>query len=209
MTRSKAGVFLRSFSVYMALSLLSTALLLAALAGMELALSFAIIAFGPGHIYWIRYLFCDSAGFALASAGTAMAQYLMAGLLAHSGLDRRLLAAMVFAASLFCGLFFWRWTLRSSLGDYGVPGLPVAVSALIGGLAGLFRKQAANPRASALFKWSLPYAGDLFSAGADPGSFQLIPRHQKSFTCNERPATGRTGGILSRHAAHVAAVHVA
>jgi hypothetical protein len=156
MTRNSEAVFLYSFSGYMAASLLTTALLLfSALALMKLSFVAAVLVLGPAHSYWAKPLFYDSAGFALASAGTALAQYLLASLLAHSGLDRRLLAAAAFIVSVFCGLFFWRGALRSSLGAYGFSGLSVTVSALLGSFNGLFQKPAENPwgqRAAALFR---------------------------------------------------------
>lgn len=155
MKKNSEAVFLYAFSGYMAASLLTTVLLLlAALAAMRLSFSMAVAALGAEHAYRVKPLFYDSSGFALASAGTALAQYYLASLLVHSALDRRLLAAAAFMVSVFCGLFFWRGALRSSLGSYGFSGLTVTVSALIGGFNGLFQKPSDNPwgaRAAALF----------------------------------------------------------
>jgi len=149
MTRSSADgetIFFYAFSGYMAVSLLSTAvLLLAALAGMKLIFVLAKFAFGPAEVYWIKPLIYDAAGFALASVGTALAQYYLASLLLYSGIGRRTLAAAVLFVAVFCGLFFWRGALRSTLGAYAFSGLTVTLSALIGGCAGLFQKPGENP----------------------------------------------------------------
>jgi hypothetical protein len=61
----------------------------------------------------------------------------------------------VFIGSLFCGLFFWRGALRSSLGAYGFSGLTITVSALLGSFTGLFQAPAENPwpaAAGSIFK---------------------------------------------------------
>jgi hypothetical protein len=147
MTRSDPEtVFLYAFASYMAVSLLITVvLLLASLAGMKLAFALAMSALGPKEVYWLKPLIYDAAGFALASAGTALAQYYLASLLTFSGIGRRTLAAAVLFVAVFCGMFFWRGALRSSLGAYGFSGLTVTLSVLIGGYAGLFQKPGQNP----------------------------------------------------------------
>lgn len=145
MTKSSPDFFY-AFSGYVAVSLLATALLLlAALAGMKLAFAAAKFAFGPDEVYRLKPLLYDAVGFALASAGTALAQYYLASLLLYPGTGRRAPAAAVFFAAVFCGLFFWRGALSSSLGAYGFSGLTVTLSALIGGYAGLFQKPGENP----------------------------------------------------------------
>ncbi|OGR41497.1 MAG: hypothetical protein A2X35_10855 [Elusimicrobia bacterium GWA2_61_42] len=139
-------MFFFAFSGYMAVSLLLTViLLLAALAGMKLSFALAKAAFGGLEVYRLKPLVCDAAGFALASSGTALAQYYLASLLVYTGVDRRTLAAAVFFAGVFCGLFFWRGALLSSLGSYGFSGLTVTLSAFIGGYSGLFQKPGENP----------------------------------------------------------------
>ena len=157
MTRSdQEAVFFYSFAGYMLVSMLGTVLLLlGALAGMKLLFAAARLAFGAEAAYSSKTLFYDSAGFALASAGTAVLHYYLGSLLLYSGLHRRLLGACVAVAAVFCGLFFWRGALHSSLGAYAFSGLCVTLSALIGGLAALTQRPAENPwpfTAASLFR---------------------------------------------------------
>lgn len=157
MTRSdQETVFFYAFAGYMLVSMLATVLLLlGALAGMKLLFAAAKLALGARAAYGAKTLFYDSAGFALASAGTAALHYYLASLLLYSGLHRRLLGAAVAVAAVFCGLFFWRGALHSSLGAYAFSGLCVTLSALIGGVAGLAQRPGENPwpfTASALFR---------------------------------------------------------
>ncbi len=157
MTRSsREGVFFYSLAAYMTASLLATVLLLfASLAGMKLLFWAARAALGPGHAYPVKPLFYDSAGFALASAGTAALQYYLSSLLLYSGLGRRLLWAALLLVSVFSGLFFWRGAVYSALGAYAFSGLCVTIAALIGGAAGLLQRPGENPwpfTASSLFR---------------------------------------------------------
>jgi hypothetical protein len=157
MTRSDPEtVFFYAFAGYMLVSMLATVLLLlGALAGMKLLFAAAKLALGGGAAFAYKTLFSDSAGFALASAGTAALHYYLASLLLYSGLKRRLLAFCVAIAAVFCGLFFWRGALHSSLGAYAFSGLCVTLSALIGGWTGLAQRPGENPwpfTAAALFR---------------------------------------------------------
>lgn len=146
MTRNKEEVLLYSLAAYLAVSVFATvALLLTALAGMKLAFALARFALGPAKVYWLKPLIYDSAGFAIASAFTALFQYYAASLLRFSGAGRTLLAAAVFFCSLFCGLVFWRGAAASSLGAYGFSGLCVTAAVLIGGLGAAFQEPGENP----------------------------------------------------------------
>lgn len=146
MTRSKEEVFLYCLSAYTAASLFATLLiLLASLAGMRLVFAAARAALGPEHVYWIKPLLYDSCGFAAASALTALSQYYLVSLFRFCGAGRAALAGSVFFVAVFCGLFFWRGALYSTLGDYGFSGLCVTLGALIGGLAAAFQDQRQNP----------------------------------------------------------------
>lgn len=157
MTRSsRETVFFYSFAGYMTVSLLATVLLLLlSLAGMKLLFAAARLALGPADAYPLKTILYDSAGFGIASAGTAALQYYLTSLLLYSGLERRLLASALVSVALFSGLFFWRGALHSALGAYAFSGLCVTLSALLGGAAGLLQKPGENPwpfTASALFR---------------------------------------------------------
>ncbi len=141
MKRSEEAALLYFFAAYLGASLLATVLLLlGALAAMKVFFIFARFVFGPQEVYRLKPLLYDSVGFALASAGTALVQYYFAGLLRRTGIERPELAAIVSFTALFCGLFFWRGALFSSLGAYGFSGLTVTLAALLGGLQAVFRK---------------------------------------------------------------------
>lgn len=157
MTRSdQESVFLYTLAGYMTVSLLATALiLLGSLAAAKLAFGAAKMQFSPVDIYHVKPLLSVSAGFALASAATALLQYYLASLMLLSGLERRLLGAAVLLVSVFSGLFFWRGAQHSAFGAYPFCGLPVTLSALGAGFAGLFQKPGENPwpfTAAALFR---------------------------------------------------------
>ena len=146
MTRSREEVFLYSLSAYTAVSLFVTLLvLLASLAFMRLAFAAARAALGPEHVYWLKPALYDSCGFAAAAALTALAQYFSASLFRLCGAGRGALAGSVFFVSVFCGLFFWRCALYSTLGDYGFSGLCVTIGAMIGGFQAAFQDPALNP----------------------------------------------------------------
>ena len=145
MTRSRGTATAYFLAAYLAASALTTVILLmAALAGMKLLFLLGRFIMGPESIPWIKPRIYDSFGFALASCGTALAQYYIAGHLVFFGTRRRA-AAMVLFASILCGLVFWRGALLSALGAYGFSGLSITMSALIGGLAAVLRKPADNP----------------------------------------------------------------
>ncbi|MDP2865294.1 MAG: hypothetical protein Q8O90_03530 [Elusimicrobiota bacterium] len=135
MKRSEEAALLYSLAAYLGASLLATVLLLlGALAAMKGFFIFARFTFGPHGVYWIKPLLYDSVGFALASAGTALAQYYFVSLFRRSGVERLELAVIVSFTSLLCGLLFWRGAHFSSLGAYGFSGLAVTLAALLGGL---------------------------------------------------------------------------
>jgi len=157
MTRSdQETVFFYSFAGYMLVSMLGTVLLLlGALAGMKLLFAAARLMLGAEAAYAHKTLFYDSSGFALASAGTAVLHYYLVSLLLYSGLHRRRLGAGAGVAAVFCGLFFWRGALHSSLGSYAFSGLCVTLCALIGGAAALTQRPGENPwpfTAAAIFR---------------------------------------------------------
>ena len=139
MTRSdRQPALLLAFGGYIAASLLSTAVLLVAALGlMKLAFVLVELVLAPAQAYWAKPLPYDAIGFALASSGTALAQYSLASLLLYPGMGRRTLAAAVLLAAVFSGLFFWRAALSSSLGAYAFSGLTVTISAIIGGCAAI------------------------------------------------------------------------
>lgn len=146
MTRSEESALVYSLAAYFGASLLSTALLLLlSLAAIKAAFALALFALGPAQVYRLKPLLYDSAGFALASAGTAAVQYYLASLLCLSVEERPFLAVMVSFCALFCGLFFWRGALHSSLGAYGFSGLSVTLAALIGGLEAVYQQPRENP----------------------------------------------------------------
>ena len=141
MKRSEETVLLYQLAAYLGASMLATVLLLlAALAGMKGFFVFARFILGPKEVYWIKPLLYDSLGFALASAGMALAQYHLVGLFRRSGVERGELAFIVSFTALFCGLLFWRGALFSSLGAYGFSGLTVTLAALLGGLEAVFQE---------------------------------------------------------------------
>ena len=156
MTRSSEEKLLYALAGYLAVSIFATVLLLlAALAGMRLFFALARFALGPKEVYWLKPLIFDSSGFAIASGGTALAHYYLVSLMKFTGAGRAWLCGTVFFAAVFCGLFFWRGALYSSLGAYGFSGLSVMVSVLIGGLAATFQKPGENPwpgKYSSLFR---------------------------------------------------------
>ncbi|HAT73270.1 MAG TPA: hypothetical protein DCS63_10695 [Elusimicrobia bacterium] len=148
MTRSDPGTaFIHTLPGYLAVSLLSTAVLLVSALGlMKLAFVLGELVLAPERAYWPKPLPYDAIGFALASSGTALAQYYLVNLLLYPGVGRRMLAAAILSAAVLCGLFFWRAAQSSTLGAYAFSGLTVTLSALIGGGAGIFQKPGQNPR---------------------------------------------------------------
>ena len=156
MTRSSEEKLLFSLAAYLGISLfLTVVLLLSALAGMKLCFELARFALGAREVYWLKPLFYDSCGFAIASAGTALAHFYLASLLKFSGAGKAWLCGTVFFVAVFCGLFFWRGALNSSLGAYGFSGFSITSSVLIGGLAAVFQKAGENPwpaAAAAIFR---------------------------------------------------------
>ena len=142
MKRSEEAALLYTLAAYLGASLLATVLLLlGALAAMKGFFIFVRYIFGPQEVYRLKPLLYDSIGFSLASAGTALVQYYFAGLLRRTGIERTELAVIVSFTALFCGLFFWRGALFSSLGAYGFSGLTVTLAALLGGLAAVFKER--------------------------------------------------------------------
>jgi hypothetical protein len=106
---------------------------------------FAKAALGAKAVFWAKPLLTDSLGFALASAGTALTQYYLAGLLRLGVNDRVLESVLAAFAALFCGLLFWRGALASPLGAYGFSGLCVTLAALLGSFEAIFDKPERNP----------------------------------------------------------------
>lgn len=143
---SDDAVLFYALTAYLGTSmLLTTLLLLGALAAMKGFFSLARSAFGPEDVYWIKPLLCDSIGFALASSGTALAQYYLISLLRRFFTERDVLSLIVSFSALFCGLLFWRGALSSSLGAYGFSGLCVTLAALLGGLAAVLQEPGEDP----------------------------------------------------------------
>lgn len=146
MRRSEEEGFLYSLLGYFGVSLLSTVLLLLfSLGAMKGTFALARLLFGPGEVYWLKPVLCDSVGFALAASGTALTQYLLVSLLRLSVGDKVFLTALISFSAFFCGLLFWRGAQHSALGAYGFSGLAVTLSALIGGLEAVFQKPSENP----------------------------------------------------------------
>lgn len=143
---SDDAVLFYALTAYLGASMLfTTLLLLGALAAMKGFFSLTRFTFGPEEVYWLKPLLYDSIGFALASSGTALAQYYLISLLRRFFTERDILSLIVFFAALFCGLSFWRGALSSSLGAYGFSGLCVTLSALLGGLAAVFQEPGEDP----------------------------------------------------------------
>jgi len=135
-----------ALAAYLGASLLATALLLlCSLASMKLFFAAARYALGPEAVYWIKPALYDSVGFALASAGTALAQYFLVSLLRRAAEEELFLAVICGFTALFCGLLFWRAALFSSLGAYGLSGLSVTLAALLGGLEAVYQPDTDNP----------------------------------------------------------------
>lgn len=150
MRRSEEAALLYSLAAYLGASMLATVLLLlGALAAMKGFFALASFAFGTRNVYWLKPLLCDSVGFALSSAGTALAQYYFAGMFRRTGAIRLELAVIVSFTALFCGLLFWRGAHSSSLGAYGFSGLAVTLSALLGGLEAVFQESGEDGRTAA------------------------------------------------------------
>lgn len=141
------AVLFYALTAYLGASmLLTTLLLLGALAAMKGFFGLARFTFGPEEVYRIKPLLYDSVGFALSSSGMALAQYYLVSLLRSFFTERDVLSLIVSFAALFCGLLFWRGALSSSLGAYGFSGLCVTLAALLGGLAAVFREHGKDPR---------------------------------------------------------------
>jgi len=152
MTRNSEAVLLYSLAAYLGASLLATALvLLGALAGMKAFFIFSRFILGPREVYWIKPLLYDSVGFALASSATALVQYYLVRLFSRSGMERTELCVIVSFTALFCGLFFWRGALSSSLGGYGFSGLCVTLAALLGGLEAALQEPEERSRSGPAF----------------------------------------------------------
>ena len=146
MKRSEEAALLYSLAAYLGASMLATVLLLlGALAAMKGFFALASFAFGARGVYWIKPLLYDSVGFALSSAGTALAQYYFVGLFRRSGVERLELAVIVSFTALLCGLLFWRGAHYSSLGAYGFSGLAVTLAAMLGGLEAVFQEGREDP----------------------------------------------------------------
>jgi len=143
---SDDAVLFYALTAYLGASmLLTTLLLLGALAAMKGFFSLARFTFGPEEVYRLKPLLYDSIGFALSSSGTALAQYYLISLLRRFFTERDVLSLIVSFSALFCGLLFWRGALSSSLGVYGFSGLCVTLAALLGGLAAVLQEPGENP----------------------------------------------------------------
>ncbi len=146
MRRSEEELTLYAMLAYLGASLLATVLvLLTSLAAIKIFFAAARFALGPAEVYWLKPVLYDSLGFALASACTALSQYLFVSLLCRKIADKSFLAALASFCALFCGLLFWRGAVYSVLGGYGFSGLPVTLAALIGGLGAVLQKPSENP----------------------------------------------------------------
>jgi hypothetical protein len=147
MTRSSGEERLvYALAAYLGTSLLVTMLLLLfSLTAMTLLFAAARSALGPEAVYRLKPALYDSAGFALASAGTALAQYFLVSLLRRAVDEKMFLAVICGFTALFCGLLFWRTALFSSLGAYGLSGLIVTLAALLGGLEAVYQADTQNP----------------------------------------------------------------
>lgn len=146
MKRSDEEKFLYVLAAYLGASLLITVLLLlGSLAAMKGFFFLAKAALGARAVYWAKTLIYDSLGFAMASAGTALAQYYLASLLRLAVRDRLLESVLGAFAALFCGLLFWRGAMGSALGTYGFSGLCVTMGALVGVYEAVSQNPAENP----------------------------------------------------------------
>lgn len=156
MRRSEESLLAYSLAAYFGASLLGTVLLLLlSLAAMKALFGLAVLALGPGRVYWLKPALYDSAGFALASGGSALLQYYLGSLLAYPAGDRFFHSLMTGFCALFCGALFWRGAAHSALGAYAFSGLAVTLAVLIGGLAAAFQSPSENPwrgRAQAWFR---------------------------------------------------------
>jgi hypothetical protein len=151
MKKSEEAILLYSLAAYFGASLLATSLLLlGALFVIKFLFILSGFAFGPGGVYLVKPLPYDSAGFAFASAGTALAQYYLVGLLRCFVEKRSLLLIIVSFTALLCGLYFWRGVFFSSLGAYGYSGLAVTLAALLGGFEAAFQAPDKNQRPAAI-----------------------------------------------------------
>ncbi|HNW45340.1 MAG TPA: hypothetical protein PKI19_12605 [Elusimicrobiales bacterium] len=152
MTKSRGYALLFAFTGYIAASHLATAvILLGGLAAVQSGFALARLALGFDRIYWLKPVLCDASGFAVVSALTALTQYYFLSLLGLSRAGRAPLLAAMGCSALLSGVFFWGAAEYSSLGAYGLSGLPVTLSALIGGTAAVFQKPEENP-------WPAAYA---------------------------------------------------
>ena len=135
-----------AFTGFLAASHLATAvILLGGLAAVQAGFALARLALGFDMVYWLKPVLCDASGFALVSALTALAQYYLVSLLGLSRAGRAPLLAAMGCAALLSGVFFWGAAEYSSLGAYGLSGLPVTLSTLLGGAAAVFQKPGENP----------------------------------------------------------------
>lgn len=102
----------------------------------------ALFTLGPGRLSAAA---CDSAGFAFLTVSNTLIQYYMASLLAR---DLRKKTRSFCVLVLACGvsaLFFHKLAAGSSLSSYALSTLPLIISYLLGGIAGLMQKDAENP----------------------------------------------------------------
>ena len=135
-----------AFSGYFTLSMLFTTLiLLVSLAAVKALFFLAALALGAENLYRLPPALRDSGAFALASALSAAAQYLLVSLMSFSGMGRRWLGGALLYTALFCGLFFWRFAASSGLGLYALSGLPVMLACILGGAAALSGHPGENP----------------------------------------------------------------
>ena len=87
----------------------------------------------------------DAAGFAFLTATNALLQYFLASLLSRDLKGGTARFGVVAFSALFSTMLFLRLAASSSFGAYAFAGVPILLSYLLGGAAGLLQKDVDNP----------------------------------------------------------------
>ena len=87
----------------------------------------------------------DAAGFAFLTATNAVLQYYLASILSRDLKGGPACFGVLVFSAVFSTMLFLRLAEASSFGAYAFAGVPMLLSYLLGGAAGLLQKDADNP----------------------------------------------------------------
>lgn len=146
MRKNRGRLHFLVFFSYASVSVLATAIImLAGAAAVHAGVALVRLGIGLGQSYQFTAILSDSACFALMSAATALTQYYLTSLLSLYYCGKPAMAKALGACALLCGLFFGRAAQLSSLGAYGISGLPIILAVIIGGGTAIAQKPEENP----------------------------------------------------------------